>query len=132
MTPIAEKRLLQAVLASVLILPFTAAIAGVTGGPAFLGRPPLVPVDLDSHFRYVSGIFLAMLIGYASCIPAIEHRTGRLRLLAALTMTGGLARLTSLIAVGVPSFGHQIGLGIELGVVPLMLLWQARVTRRLA
>lgn len=132
MSPQAEKRALQTVIALVLVLPFTAAIAGVVGGPRFLGHPPVVPTDLDSHFRYVSGIFLAMLLGYVSCLPGIERKTDRLRLLGALTVVGGLARLGSLLSVGVPSIGHQIGLGIELGIAPAILLWQARVARRFA
>lgn len=130
MSALSEKRLLQAVVALVLILPFTAAFAGVLGGPRFLGHPPVIPTDLDSHFRYVSGIFLAMLIGYVSCIPNIERKTQRLRLLGALTICGGAMRLLSLLTVGVPSIGHQIGLGIELGIAPAILLWQARVARR--
>ena len=130
MTPAAEKRVWQVMLALVMILPFTAAIAGVVEGPAFLGRPPVIPTDLDSHFRYVSGIFLAMLVFYVSCIPAMEHKTQRLRLLGALTVAGGLARLYSLASVGVPSIGHQVGLCIELGIAPAMILWQARIAAR--
>ena len=130
MTPAAEKRALQVAVALVLVLPSTAAVAGVVGGPGFLGHPPVVPVDLDSHFRYVSGLFLAMLIGYASCIPAIERRTRRLRLLGFLTVVGGLARLGSLLTVGVPSLGHQIGLVIELGIAPAILLWRFDGKRR--
>ncbi|WP_294288272.1 DUF4345 domain-containing protein [uncultured Sphingomonas sp.] len=130
MSPAAEKRALQIAVALVLILPFTAAIAGVVGGPTFLGRPPVVTTDLDSHFRYVSGIFLAMLLAYASCIPGIEGKTERLRLLGFLTVVGGLARAWSLVSVGVPSIGHQIGLVIELGIAPAILLWQARVACR--
>lgn len=113
-----------------LVLPFTAAIAGVVRGPAFLGRPPAVPVDLDSHFRYLTGIFLAMLLLYASCIPGIERKGARLGLLLILTMTGGAMRLLSLLTVGVPSTGHLVGLGIELIVAPAVYLWQQRVTAR--
>ena len=130
MTVRTEKRLWQVVLALVLILPFTAAIAGVVKGPVFLGRPPVIPTDLDSHFRYVSGIFLAMLCFYVSCIPAMERKTRRLRLIGALTVAGGLARLWSLASVGVPSIGHQVGLVIELGIAPAMILWQARIAAR--
>lgn len=130
MTPNVEKRLLQSTMALVLILPFTAAVAGVVQGPSFLGKPPSVPIDLDSHFRYVSGIFLAMLLLYVSCIPDIERKGTRLRLLCLLTVGGGLARLFSLATVGVPSIGHQVGLAIELGIAPAMYLWQTRVARR--
>lgn len=130
MSPLAEKRALQAMLAAFLVLPLIAAVSSIALGPAYLGDPPVVPRDLDSHFRYVSGIFLALLVAYASCIPAVERKTARLRLLGALTIAGGLARLLSLVVVGMPSLGHRVGLGIELIVVPLMLLWQARVARR--
>ncbi|MHA6721824.1 DUF4345 domain-containing protein [Sphingomonas sp. RS2018] len=129
MSPHAEKRALQIALSLVLILPFTAAIAGITAGPKFLGHPPVVPTDLDSHFRYMAGIFLAMLLLYVSCIPDIEHKGPRLRLLAFLTVLGGLSRLVSLTTAGVPSIGHQIGLVIELGIAPAMVVWQARVAR---
>ena len=46
-----------------------------------------------------------------------------------MVVCGGLARLFSLVAVGVPSRGHLFGLGMELGVVPLLMLWQWRVAR---
>lgn len=131
MSPAVEKRLLQAVMTVTLFLPLSAAIAGVTGGPHFLGHPPIVPTDLDSHFRYISGLFLGMLLLFASCIPAVERKGPRLRLLAFMVFVGGLFRLYSLVAIGMPSLGHRIGLGIELIEMPLLLLWQARVARRL-
>ena len=130
MSPGAEKRALQAVMALNLFLPLTAAIAGVTGGPRFLDHPPVVPIDLDSHFRYISGLFLGMLLLFASCIPAVERKGARLRLLAAMVVLGGLFRLLSLLLVGMPSLGHRIGLGIELIEVPLLVLWQAHLARR--
>jgi hypothetical protein len=132
MSPAAEKRLLQAVMAITLLLPATAAILGVTRGPGWLGHVPVVPTDLDSHFRYVSGLFLAMLCLWASCIPGVERKTARIRLLGLMVVTGGLARLASLVLVGVPSAGHLVGLGIELVETPLILLWQARIAGRFA
>nr|WP_269141272.1 DUF4345 domain-containing protein [Sphingomonas sp. IC-56] len=115
-----------------LPLPFSAALAGVIGGPSFLGHPPAIPADLDSHFRYVSGLFLAMLLLFASCIPNVEHKGGRTRMLGAMVILGGTARLWSLASVGLPSPGHIAGLGIELVEMPLLLLWQARLARRLS
>jgi len=130
MTPLAEKRLLQAAMVLTLLLPLTAATESLLAGPRFLGRPPVIPTDLDSHFRYLSGLFLGMLLWFASCIPAIERRGSRLRLLGGMVILGGIARAASLALVGAPSTGHLIGLGIELGVTPLLLLWQARLARR--
>ena len=49
---------------------------------------------------------------------------------AFMVFVGGLFRFYSLVAIGMPSLGHRIGLGIELVELPLLLLWQARVARR--
>ncbi len=119
-------------MAFTLLLPLSAALAGTIGGPKFLGHPPVVPVDLDSHFRYVSGLFLGMLLLFASCIPGAERKGPRLRMLAFMVFIGGLFRFYSLVVIGVPSLGHRIGLGIELVELPLILLWQARIARRFA
>ena len=48
----------------------------------------------------------------------------------ALVVAGGLARLVSLAQVGAPSPGHLFGFAMELGAVPLLMLWQAAFARR--
>lgn len=125
-----EKRLLQGIVAIACLVPLITGGQSVLHGPAFLGHPPVVPIDLDSHFRYISGIFFAVGIAFATCVPAIETKGPRFRLLGALVIAGGLSRIVSLIAVGVPSTGHLFGLAMELGVVPLLLLWQAALAQR--
>ncbi|WP_298092823.1 DUF4345 domain-containing protein [uncultured Sphingomonas sp.] len=130
MTPAAERRLLQAAVAIACCVPIAAGAAGVLLGPAWMGHPPRIPVDLDSHVRYLSGIFLGVGMAFTTCIPAIERQGPRFRLLAALVVAGGFARLGSLIAVGAPSRGHRIGLFLELVLVPLLVLWQARLASR--
>ena len=89
-----------------------------------------VAIDLDSHFRYISGIFLGVGLAFASCIPAIETKGARLRMLAGFVVIGGLARLLSLVEVGAPGPGMQFGLVMELAVTPLLALWQAGFARR--
>lgn len=125
-----EKRLLQIVVAIACLVPLTAGGQSVLHGPGGIGHLRDVPIDLDSHFRYISGIFLGVGVAFVTCIPAIERKGARFRLLGALVVAGGLARLVSLVAVGVPSRGHVFGLGMELGVVPLLMWWQWRVERR--
>ncbi len=130
MTLQAEKRLLQLLVAIACVVPLVTGGQSILHGPGFLGHPPVVPVDLDSHFRYISGIFFAVGVAFASCVPRIETKGPRFRLLGALVITGGLSRVVSLIAVGVPSKGHLFAFAMELGVVPLLLLWQAAFARR--
>ncbi|HEX8380977.1 MAG TPA: DUF4345 domain-containing protein [Allosphingosinicella sp.] len=123
-----ERRLLQLAVALGCVVPLLAGGAGMIEGPAFLsgvGRDS--PADLDSHFRYLSGLLFAIGIAFASCIPGIERKTGRFRLLALLVFVGGLGRLFSFLSIGSPGAGHVFGLAMELGTVPLLVLWQWRV-----
>jgi hypothetical protein len=122
-----EKRALQTVVAVAALTPLLIGLTGVISGPDFLKLSYPWPADLDSHFRFYSGIFVAIGLGWYSCIPGIELKGPRFRMLAALTFAGGLARLFSLITVGLPSMGHRAGLAMELIVVPLLVLWQARI-----
>ena len=129
MTPAVEKRVLQLVVALACLVPLSAGSSGVLQGADWLARAP-VAVDLDSHFRYISGIFLGVGLAFVSCVPAIETKGARLRMLAAFVVLGGLARLLSLVEVGVPDSGMQFGLAMELIVTPLIAWWQARFARR--
>ncbi len=128
MTPRRERTLLQAVVALTCLVPLSASLTGIVGGAAWLQPAPAT--DMDSHFRYLSGLFLGMAIGFVSCIPGIERKGGRFRLLGMMVVIGGFARLCSLAATGAPSASHLTGLCIELIVVPLLLGWQARVAGR--
>jgi hypothetical protein len=130
MSPGAEKRLLQITMLVVLLVPLAGGTLGLVLGPDWLHRG-VVGRDLDSHFRYLSGLLLAMVLLFASCVPDVERKGQRLRLIAILPVIGGLARLYGLLASGPPGPGHIVALCIELGVVPLLVLWQARVARRL-
>jgi hypothetical protein len=126
-----ERRLLQGAVALGCVVPLLAGGAGMIEGPAFLrGVANEAPADLDSHFRYLSGLLFAIGLAFASCIPGIERRTARFRLLAFLVVVGGVGRLLGLISSGAPGTGHVFGLAMELAAVPLLVLWQARVASR--
>ena len=131
MTLLASKRRLQATVAILGIVPVVAGAAGVILGPAAMSDAGGWPVDLDSHFRYLSGIFLALGLTFYATIPSIERKTSLFRLAAVLVVAGGLARLLALVVNGVPSAPHVAGLGLELVVVPALVIWQGRVARQL-
>jgi hypothetical protein len=124
------KTALQIVVAVLAATPVLVGLEGVLSGPEFLHVVQPWPVDLDSHFRFLSGFFLAIGIAWYSCVPDIETKTERFRLLASCTFAGGLARLASLFAVGAPSLGHIAGLCIELLAVPALVWWQGRVANK--
>ncbi|WP_292864925.1 DUF4345 domain-containing protein [Mesorhizobium sp.] len=123
---------LQLVVAVLAATPVLVGLEGILSGPEFLNVAAPWPVDLDSHFRFLSGFFLAVGIAWYSCIPHIETKTERFRLLAACTFAGGLARLFSLLTTGEPSAGHMAGLCVELFAVPALVWWQACVANKAA
>lgn len=124
-----ERSFLQAVIAVACLVPVLTGLDGVLRGAAMF-KLAAVPADLDSHFRYLSGIFLMLGLAFAATVPAIERNGRRFRLLGSMVIMGGLARALSWALVGAPGLGHRLGLGMELIVVPLLMLWQARVERQ--
>lgn len=126
-----ERRALQAMVAIGCLVPLAAGGVGIVRGATLLkGVHGPVPVDLDSHFRYLSGLLLGIGIGFALCIPGIERRGALIRTLGFIVIVGGLARLSSLLRDGPPSAAHLGAIGMELGATPVLLLWQARIARR--
>lgn len=127
---VTSRRALQVTVAVLALIPLLTGLTGIVMGPRFLRLSQPWPADLDSHFRFLSGVFLAVGLLFYATIPALETRTALFRAASAMVFAGGLARLLSLFVAGAPSAGHLAGLGMELVVVPLLVLWQARVARR--
>ena len=136
-----SRRALRIAVALLALVPVGAGFAGVLLGPAMVAEassvlpgPALVAdtasMPLDSHFRYLSGLLLAIGFGFWSCIPGIERRGARFRLLTGLVFVGGLGRAVSLETVGMPDLPMVFGLVIELGVTPALCLWQALDAKR--
>ena len=124
-----EKRALQIVVAIASLVPIAAGAEGVILGPLLVGDSGASPADLDSHFRYLSGILLGIGLAYATAVPGIERHKRRFLLLCGIVVLGGLGRLFSLIARGTPSPVMTGALVMELLVTPLITFWQLRVAR---
>lgn len=92
---------------------------------------PEAPV-LDSNLRFFAGMGLGLGFGLLWVIPAIERRTTAFRLIWCCAFLGGVGRALSMLVVGLPSLPLIIFTAIEVPLVPLMILWQARVAQRAA
>jgi len=126
-----ERRLLQVAVGLACMVPLSMGFLSVLrSAPILRGVAPPLPIDLDSHYRYLSGLLFGIGLVFLASIPRIETKTAVFRTLGFVILVGGLARLLSLVQEGVPGRGHQFGLVMELVVVPLIVLWQARVARR--
>ncbi|GEP00309.1 DUF4345 domain-containing protein [Methylobacterium haplocladii] len=122
-----ERRLLQRVVAVAALLPIAAGLYGVLAGIDGIGTDRIVNISADSHFRYLSGLLAGIGILFLTCVPGIEHKTGLFRFLTMVVVLGGLSRLLGLYLTGLPSLVMLGALAFELGVTPLLCLWQARV-----
>src|SRR5665213_4456341 len=86
-----ERRALQIAIALAAWVPVSGGLKGVWLGARGFGAWPGGPAD--SHFRYLSGLLLAIGLAYWACIPAVERRGPLIRTLTAIVVAGGLARL---------------------------------------
>lgn len=118
-----ERRTLQISIAVAASLPVISGLWAITHAPSGDGWA-------DNHHRYLSGLLLAIGLGYWSTVPSIEAMAGRLRLLTAVVVTGGLARLAGLALGDAPTPPVMAALAMELGVAPLLCLWQSCVIAR--
>ena len=110
-------------------VPIYGGLTGVVEGARAFGAWP--GAAADSHMRYLSGLLAAIGLMYMGCVPAVERRSTIVRTLTALVLAGGLARLAGLFLAGDPG-SMRWTLAMELGVAPVLCLWQARVAARSA
>jgi hypothetical protein len=122
-----ELRLAQLTVGLAGCVPVLAGGAGSLLGPALTGAA--WDAASDSHFRYLSGLLVGIGLAFWTCIPALPHQSRRFRLLSAIVVLGGLARLLALPLHGWPGPPMAAALIMELAVVPLLCLWQARLAR---
>ena len=125
-----ERRALQIAVALGSLVPISAGAAGILLGPRLVDAAASGLIDLDSHFRYLSGLLLAIGIGYVSTIPRIETHGRRFWLLTGIVVVGGLGRLMSLWTIGAPSVPMVAALGMELVITPGLALWRWRIGRQ--
>ena len=80
------------------------------------------------HYRYLSGLLLAIGLGFWSTVPQIERHAQRFRLLTAIVAIGGLCRLLG-VALGDPlTLAVTAALAMELVATPLLCVWQGQVS----
>ncbi len=123
------KRLLQCAVIIAGFVPVLAGGAGVIMGAGMAGSDAILPVSVDSHFRYLSGLLLGIGLVFWSLVPRIEKHSAIFRALALIVFCGGLARFYAVFSVGMPDNAMLFGLAMELAVTPLLAVWQAKIAR---
>jgi hypothetical protein len=122
-----ERRMLQFAVFVAAWIPIAAGLAGVLDGPRMLHGASAGAPDLESHFRYLSGLLLGIGIAYMATIRSIERHSSLFLALSGVVIVGGLSRLAFAVGHGGQTLSHQLALVMELVVVPALLLWQRRI-----
>lgn len=124
---LAERRALQFAVAVAACVPVAAGLAGVLTGQDFLSGDADLTAAGDGHVRYLSGLLLAIGLGFWSAVPGIHRKAARFRVLAAVVIVGGLARLYGFLLHPELNTEILLPLVMELLVTPTLLLWRERV-----
>ncbi|MCP2261485.1 protein of unknown function (DUF4345) [Streptoalloteichus tenebrarius] len=128
----ASRRALQVVLVLLGLFVVGSGAADIALGPAVLPGSPEVVVNVDNHYRFFASIWLSLGVVLLWTVPRVESATGPVRGVCAAVFLGGLARLVSVAAVGVPHALLVAFIGIELVIPPVLVLWQNQVVRSTA
>ena len=122
-----ERRALQA---AVVVFGFVPVLAGGAGAFTTWEAAGIEgDASARSHVRYLSGLLFGIGLAFWASVPRIEAHGRRVRLLAAIVVLGGLARLSGLAFEGVPAAPMLFALVMELVVTPSIAVWQGRVAR---
>jgi len=127
-----ERLAFQIILGVLSLIPLLGLVIGFGPGVAyFLPDGVDVPSSLDSQWRYLSGVYVAVTLAVWWTIPKPEERLAPIRLVCAGIVIGGIGRLISIAVYGLPDDPAMVvGVGIELILVPLLLLWQTRLAAK--
>jgi len=119
---IAQRNALRFCVGLAAVVPVAGGLAGVI---LSLGGVSTWSAD---HYRYLSGLLLAIGLGFWSTIPNIERHAPRFRLLTGLVAIGGLCRLLG-VALGDPlTPAVAAALAMELVATPLLCFWHGQVS----
>lgn len=125
-----RRRALQITLGTVAAIPFASGLNAIIGGPKSLpGQSGEVSATLDSEYRFVNTYWLAAAPLVWASLPRVERRTLPVQLVLGTAFAGGFARIISLRRTGRPHPTMLAALGVELGLVPALMVWQAAVAR---
>lgn len=126
-----SKRNLLQILAAILgVIPIVTGIVGMFGihDPLYASAHLARSAVLDSNLRFFGGVWLGLGIALYWLIPRIEKETVLFRALWGMIFVGGIARLFSMLEL-TPPWPFIAFTALEIIVGPILILWQARVSK---
>lgn len=100
----------------------------VLGPSAIPGSIPVNPA-MDSEDRFYATLFAAYGVALLWCVKDVERKSTVVYFLALTFFVGGLARLVSMAAVGLPNAFFIAMAALELLIPFFMVFMQSRISR---
>ncbi len=122
------QRTLLVVLAVFGAVAIASGLTGIVAGPEGLPGGGPVPATVDSQYRFANTFWLGAGLGLWWSLRRWEERAWATRLTLLTATAGGLARLVSIIATGLPHPVFLAVLVLELAILPPVIWWHGRVT----
>jgi hypothetical protein len=130
-----ELRAFYGVVGLILLIPSVAGLAGAFGGIEGLARlfgvedPIVLAPLLRNNLRAICCAFFSWVPLVVWSLASLPERAGAFRIVAGCAFLAGFARLTGWLVEGYPGVVPVGIMTIELGVIPVLLLWHARLVR---
>lgn len=105
------------------------ATANIAIGPSIIPDSWSVSATMDSEYRFFASLFLAFGVALLWCVKRVEAKSMLVNFLALTFLAGGLARLVSMYAVGLPHPFFIVLTFLELFLPFVMFYLQYRVSR---
>lgn len=131
-----ELRAFQVVTGLVLLIPLVVGSLGAFGGLEGMARlfdvrgEITVPSSLRNSLRAISLMFVGYVPLVLWSLRALPERAGAFRIAVAFAFLAGFARLTGWLSEGYPGAVPAVFMGMELGLMPVLLLWHRRLAFR--
>lgn len=121
--------------ALILHIPLVGGLVGAFGGME--GMENLFGVDsqiiaeplLRNNFRAICFMFFGYVPLVIWTLAALRERAAAFRIIFGCAFLAGFARLTGHVVEGHPGLVPVVFMGLELALMPILLLWHARLVR---
>ena len=112
------------------VIPVATGILGMVGGPERAPGGGPTSASVDSEYRFVNVFWAAAGVLLWWTIQRPEERSATARTVLGLAALGGFPGLLSVIRKGLPHPIFRATIALELLVMPVMIVWHARVFPR--
>jgi hypothetical protein len=122
------RKTLQVLLAGFGVTVIVISLLHIVLGPASI--PGSVPVNatMDSEDRFYATLFMAYGAALLWCVKGVEYKSLSVKLLALVFFIGGLARIVSMLVVGLPNPFFIVMTLFELALPFVIVFLNARVS----